>query len=312
MKVAFLFPGQGAQTVGMGRELFKSSVAAQSAFEEADNALGEPLTQLIFEGPLEELTLTANTQPAILTTSIAAFRAFCEKSDVSPDFVAGHSLGEFSALVAAGAMGFADAVRTTRARGTFMQEAVPPGKGAMAAVMSSIPFEEIAEACKNAAGEEVVSPANLNTPDQVVISGNSGAVTRASDALADKGARVIPLKVSAPFHSALMEPAARRLDDFLANIEFAEPTVPIVTNVEARPNRDAGRIRELLVRQVTAPVRWTESVRNMLDSGIETYIEFGPGRVLAGLLRRIERTVKVISVNSPKGLDKAVETLEKL
>ncbi len=312
MKVAFLFPGQGAQKVGMGRDLFDSSNAARAAFEEADQALGEPLTKLIFEGPNEELTLTANTQPAVLTTSIAALRAFSEKSDVQPTFVAGHSLGEFSALVAASAMGFKDAVRVTRARGTFMQEAVPPGQGAMAAIMGSLSAEEISATCASAAGDEVVSPANLNAPGQTVISGHAGAVTRASAALVEKGAKAIPLKVSAPFHSALMKPAAQQLDRILADVELATPSVPVVTNVEAAANEDAGRIRELLVRQVTAPVLWTDSVHAMLDTKVDLFIEFGPGNVLAGLLRRIERSASGVSVNSNAGLDKALEALEKL
>jgi [acyl-carrier-protein] S-malonyltransferase len=296
----------------MGREFFDSSDAARKVFEEADGTLGEQLSRLIFEGPKEELTLTANTQPAVLTASIAALKAFGEKCDVEPDFVAGHSLGEFSALVAAGAMSFADAVSTTRARGKFMQEAVPVGKGAMAAIMGNIPQEEIANACAETAGGEVVSPANLNAPGQVVISGHKAAVERASEALAKKGAKVIPLSVSAPFHSALMEPAAGRLDEVLKKVAFREPKVPVVTNVEAKPNLSSARIRELLVRQVTAPVRWTESIRAMLDSGVETFVEFGPGNVLTGLLRRIEPSASGVAVNSLKGMDKALEALEKL
>lgn len=298
--------------MGMGREFFDSSEAARKVFEEADSALGEPLSRLIFEGPKEELTLTANTQPAVLTASVAALEAFGEKCDVEPVFVAGHSLGEFSALVASGAMKFADAVTTTRARGTFMQEAVPVGQGAMAAIMGNIPLEDVAAVCAESAQGEVVSPANLNAPGQVVISGNKAAVERASAALTQKGAKAIPLSVSAPFHSALMEPAAARLAETLQKIVFSEPKVPVVTNVEAKPNADAARITELLVRQVTAPVRWTESIRAMLDDGIATFIEFGPGNVLAGLLRRIEPSAKAVSVNSVKGLNNALEALEKL
>ncbi|MCP4674082.1 MAG: ACP S-malonyltransferase [Deltaproteobacteria bacterium] len=312
MKLAFLFPGQGAQKVGMGHDLFESSHAARSAFEEADAALGESLSKLIFEGPSEDLTLTANTQPAILTMSVAALRAFGEKADVPPEFVAGHSLGEFSALTAVGAMTFADAVRTTRARGTFMQEAVSPGQGAMAAVMGEITPEEITATCEAAAEDEVVSPANFNAPGQVVISGHAEAVKRASETLVQKGAKVIPLKVSAPFHSTLMKPAALKLDTTLAGVEINTPSAPVVTNVEAEPNNEASRVRELLVSQVTAPVRWTDSIRFMLDAEIELFLEFGPGNVLAGLLRRIERSANIVSVNSQVGLDKAVEALEKL
>ncbi len=312
MKLAFLFPGQGAQKVGMGHDLFESSPAARSVFEEADAALSESLSKLIFEGPSEDLTLTANTQPAILAMSVAALRAFGEKTDATPEFVAGHSLGEFSALTAVGAMTFADAVRTTRVRGTFMQEAVSPGQGAMAAVMGKTPPEEIATTCEAAAQDEVVSPANFNAPGQVVISGHAKAVKRASEALTQKGAKVIPLKVSAPFHSTLMEPAAAKLDTALAGVEITTPSAPVVTNVEAEPNNEASRVRELLVRQVTAPVRWTDSMRFMLDAGIDQFFEFGPGNVLAGLLRRIEPSAKVVSINSQVGLDKAVEALEKL
>lgn len=308
MKTAFVFPGQGAQKVGMGRELFESSAAARAVFDEADATLGESLSRLIFEGPQDQLTLTANTQPAILTVSIAAYRAFAERSDMQPAFVAGHSLGEFSALVAAGALRFRDAVKTTRARGTFMQDAVLKGQGAMAAVMRRT-ADEVAEACRAAAQTEVVSPANFNSPQQIVISGHAAAVTRAGDLLAESGGRVIPLQVSAPFHCALMEPAARNLDDFLAGVEFATPTVPVVTNVEAEPNQDGLRIRELLVRQVTSPVRWSDSVKRMVASGVTTFIEFGPGVVLNGLIRKIDSATTVKSIATPGDIDSALEAL---
>jgi [acyl-carrier-protein] S-malonyltransferase len=305
METAFVFPGQGAQKVGMGGELLRESAAARAAFEEADRALGEPLGRLILEGPAEALQLTANTQPAILTVSIAALRAFEERSGFRPDYVAGHSLGEFSALVAAGALGFGDAVRTTRARGTFMQEAVPAGQGAMAAVMGKEP-DEVAAACAQAANGEVVAPANFNSPDQIVISGAAAAVERASRLLAGSGARVIPLKVSAPFHCGLMRPAAARLEGFLAGVAVDRPRVPIVANVTAEPNSDAAQVRDLLVRQVTSPVRWTETVRFLLGQGVRRFIEFGPGNVLAGLIRKADREVDVISVGTPDGVQKAL------
>ncbi|HUT77203.1 MAG TPA: ACP S-malonyltransferase [Polyangia bacterium] len=305
MKTAFVFPGQGAQKVGMGGELLRESAAARAVFEEADEALGEPLSRLILDGPAEDLQLTANTQPAILTVSIAALRAFEERCGFRPDYVAGHSLGEYSALVAAGALGFGDTVRTTRARGTFMQEAVPAGEGAMAAVVGK-ESGEVAAACVEAATGEVVAPANFNAPDQIVISGSAMAVERASRLLAGSGARVIPLKVSAPFHCGLMQPAAARLDEFLAGVAIGEPRLPVVANVTAEPNSDASHVRELLVRQVTSPVRWTETVRFLLGQGVRRFVEFGPGNVLAGLIRKVDRDVDVVSVGTPDGVHKAL------
>ncbi|MDJ0761941.1 MAG: ACP S-malonyltransferase [Myxococcota bacterium] len=313
MKAAFVFPGQGAQKVGMGRDFFERSPIGRSVFESADRALDASITELIFEGPEETLTLTANTQPAILTVSIAALKAFREQSDLQPEFVAGHSLGEYSALVAAGAMSFEDAVRTTRARGQFMQDAVPPGDGAMAAVMGNLSGEAILDICNEVADDRVVvAPANFNAPGQVVISGHADGVKRASTVLKERGARVIPLKVSAPFHSALMSPAARRLDAVLADVRFSAPAMPVITNAEARPNQDPHRIRDLLVRQVTAPVLWTDTVNSMLNAGIDVFIEFGPGNVLTGLLRRFKSNAAMISINAMDKIDMGLDTLKKL
>ncbi|MCU0662136.1 MAG: ACP S-malonyltransferase [Myxococcota bacterium] len=309
MTFAFVFPGQGAQKVGMGKELLECSPAAQRTFEEADEALGEPLSKLIAEGPAETLTMTANTQPAILTMSVAAHRAFSERFSESPAFVAGHSLGEYSALVAAGAMSFSDAVRITRARGTFMQQAVPVGVGAMAAIIGLEP-DDIEKACIEAAQGEVVSPANFNSPGQIVISGHATAVKRAGDLLTASGAKVIPLQVSAPFHSALMAKAAQSLFARLEDVRFASPAMPVVTNVEAAPNSDASRIRELLTAQVTEPVRWTDSVNWMVAQGVTRFVELGPGNVLAGLIKKTSANAKVASVNAPTGLDKALELLK--
>jgi [acyl-carrier-protein] S-malonyltransferase len=305
-KIAFIFPGQGSQTVGMGKALADAFPEAKAVLDAADDALGEKLSTLCFEGPEEKLKLTANTQPAILAVSIAAHAVFTKRFATAPAFVAGHSLGEFSALVAAGAMSLADAVRTVRARGTFMQEAVPAGIGAMAAVLGLDPAK-IKEICANEAQGQIVSPANYNDPGQTVIAGHAAAVERASVALKAAGAkRVLPLPVSAPFHCALMEPVVPRLRDVLSKLSLNAPKIPIVSNVEATPNEDPLRITELLLRQVTGSVRWVECVQAMEREGVTKMVELGPGRVLCGLVKRISKTIECVNVEDPASLEKAV------
>jgi [acyl-carrier-protein] S-malonyltransferase len=300
--IAFIFPGQGSQYPGMGKELAGNFSAARLVFEEANDALGEDLASLCFNGPEEDLKLTANTQPAILTTSIAALRVVQEETGLAPAFAAGHSLGEYSALVCAGALSFADAVRTVRQRGRFMQEAVPVGVGAMAAIIG-LEAEALDEVCREAARGEVVSPANFNSPGQVVIAGHAAAVARAVDLAKERGAkRALPLPVSAPFHCALMVPAGERLQAVLEGIPVGALQVPVVTNVEATPNEDASRVRSLLVEQVSAPVRWDASVRAMANSGVERYIEIGPGKVLTGLVKRIVKGAAAGNVEDAAGL----------
>jgi len=300
--LAFVFPGQGSQAVGMGRALCERFPVARRTLEEADEALGEKLSTLLFDGPDEALRLTRNTQPAILAVSIATWRVL-EEVGLAPEVVAGHSLGEYSALVAAGALSFCDAVRAVRARGTFMQEAVPPGQGAMAAVVR---LEEgaVRRCCAQAAQGEGCAPANFNSPDQTVIAGHAGAVARATELLKAAGARkVVPLPVSAPFHCELMAPVQPRLKEVLAGVQFSPPRVPVVTNVEAAPNADASRFAELLVRQVTAPVRWVESVQAMRALGAARFVEVGPGKVLAGLLRQIDRGLEVLTTDDNDALE---------
>jgi [acyl-carrier-protein] S-malonyltransferase len=279
----------------MGKDLFEASEAARRVFQEADSALGFPLSRLCFEGPEEELKLTANTQPAILTHSVAAFRdlqaRFPERLKGAA-FAAGHSLGEYSANVAAGALSFGETVRIVRLRGTLMQEAVPPGAGAMAAIIGLAP-EEVEAACRESAQEQVVSPANFNSPEQTVIAGDAAAVARASAACTARGAkRAIPLPVSAPFHCALMAPAREKLRPHLAAAAFSEARFPVATNVDARAESEGGRLRDALLRQVDSPVRWVESVRLLAAEGVDHAIEIGPGSVLTGLVRRIDRTIK--------------------
>lgn len=300
--LALLFPGQGSQFVGMGRALFESSAAAHAVFEEADAVLGFPLSRLCFEGPEEELQSTANTQPAILTHSVAALaalRAAAPERLEGVAFAAGHSLGEYSACVATGALTFSDAVRLVRRRGEFMQEAVPPGVGAMAAIIG-LPAVEVEAACREASGDEVVSAANYNSPEQTVIAGHAGAVERAGAACLAKGAkRAIRLPVSAPFHSALMRPARERMRELLDATEIANAAFPVVTNVDAEPAWQGDLIRDALVRQIDSPVRWVESVRRLAAEGVDRALEIGPGNVLAGLVRRIDKAIRVEPAAGP-------------
>lgn len=307
-KVAFVFPGQASQHPGMGKELAEKFAVARAVFDEADKALGFSISKMCFEGTEEELKLTANTQPAILTCSVAAYRVLEEKG-ITPDYVAGHSLGEYSALVAAGSLKFADAVKLVRKRGTYMQEAVPAGQGAMAAIMGVSPAV-VQDACKRAAEGEVCAPANLNSPEQTVISGNAGAVKRAVEIASQLGAkRSMVLAVSAPFHSALMMPAQQKLEKDLAATHFADLQVPLVTNVDADTIRTGEEARSALVRQVSMPVRWEESMRALLDEGVNTFVEVGPGRVLTGIMRQIERSVATLNVEDEKSL---LATMEKI
>jgi [acyl-carrier-protein] S-malonyltransferase len=300
-KTAFIFPGQGSQHAGMGRELAENFPEAQAVFDEADEALGYSLSHLCFNGPEEELQLTANTQPAILTASVAAFRALAGKGRTA-DFVAGHSLGEYSALVAAGSVRLFDAVRLVRRRGELMQDAVPVGVGAMAAILG-IDAGQVTEACAIASRDQICAPANFNTPSQTVIAGHKEAVERAIEECKARGAkRATMLKVSAPFHSALMEPAQERMIEPLRATTFNDLSIPIINNVDAALVTGGSQAREALIRQISAPVRWTDIIRAMFERGVDTFVEVGPGKVLAGLVKSIakenakEKEIRLLTV----------------
>lgn len=308
MKVAFLFPGQGSQKVGMGRALADAHAESRLAFEEADATLGFSLSSLCFGGPEEDLQLTANTQPAILTSSVAAYRALAPRVG-PPAFVAGHSLGEYSALVAAGSLSLRDAVATVRRRGEYMQEAVPVGMGAMAAVLG-LDLVAIEKACAEVADGQVVAPANINSPGQVVIAGHSGAVDRAAERCKAAGAkRAVRLPVSAPFHCALMLPAQERLAVDLARIPFADPSPALVNNVDARVTATGTACRDGLIRQVSSAVRWQECVERLAGEGVDTFVEIGPGQVLCGLVKRIAKGANVLNVEDPESLEKTATAL---
>ena len=304
--IAFLFPGQGSQSVGMGKELAANHTAARRTFEEADEALGYKLSELCFEGPDEKLKLTEITQPAILTASVAAFRVLSEKG-LEPDYVAGHSLGEYSAHVAAGTLTFTDAVRTVRNRGKYMQEAVPVGVGAMAAILG-MPLDRVTEIAQEAAQGEVCQAANINSPEQIVISGSAAALTRAIQLATEGGAKkAISLPVSAPFHCALMQPAQDRLASDLRALSLHDPSCPVICNVDASPVTSAGTARDALIRQVTGAVRWDQSVRKLIEMGANLFIEVGPGKVLWGLMRQIDRSKTCLTVGDEASMQKTLQ-----
>ncbi|GGN90642.1 ACP S-malonyltransferase [Saccharibacillus kuerlensis] len=308
-KIAFVFPGQGAQSVGMARDVYDALPEAKSLFETADKALGFDLTKLVFEGPAEDLKQTANTQPALLTASLALLQAVKAKG-IEADYAAGHSLGEYSALAAAGVLSFEDAVSTVRARGQFMEAAVPGGRGAMAAVLGA-ERTKLAELCAEiSASGTVVEPANINCPGQIVVSGSSEGVEALIARVKEIGAkRAIPLEVSGPFHSSLMKEAAEQLGEKLAGITFNTGSVPVVANVGARPVTGAEDIRESLISQVYSPVLWEDSVQWLIGEGVDTFIEIGPGNVLSGLIKKIDKSVRIFSVNSLESADALAEAL---
>jgi [acyl-carrier-protein] S-malonyltransferase len=306
-KKAFIFPGQGSQYPGMGKELFENFPVARDVFQEADDVLGRKLSRLCFEGPEEELKLTSNTQPAILATSVAVLRVLEAETGLKADFLAGHSLGEFSALVASGTIKFADAVRIVHLRGKYMQESVPVGTGAMAAILGA-DAELVKDICEEAAQGEVVVPANFNSPGQIVIAGHAAAVQRAVEAARNRGIRkVMLLPVSVPSHCSLMDPAGERLAAVLDEIQFYPMQIPVVSNVEAKANADSARIKKLLVEQLSSPVLWDASVQELVSLGVMSFTEIGPGKVLSGLVKRIDKTVKTRNIEDVAGVRAAVQ-----
>ncbi len=306
--IAFLFPGQGSQAIGMSKDLAEQYPIARETFEEADEAVGYKLSQACFDGPEDQLRLTEVTQPAILTASVAAWRVVNENG-LAPRFVAGHSLGEYSAHVAAGTLSFADAVRTVRHRGKYMQEAVPVGVGTMAAILG-MEFDKVAEVCRDASQGEVCEPANINSPEQIVISGHTAAVERATKLADERGAkRAKVLQVSAPFHCSLMKPAQDRLAIDLSSITFSKPAAGVVCNVDAALLEDGDHSRDALIRQVTGSVKWEQSMRLLIEQGVDTFVEIGPGRVLCGLMRQIDRSQKCLNVADEASLQKTLEQI---